>query len=161
MAGSSGRSWRTGQFIASEAALLQERAIIGRLSREELEDRSVYSLRGCHTTGESNHWQALQGRAGGQDSIQPPRLPFYRSKLSLAGSTGKSWRTGQYTATEDDILSKRDILGRLSIEELYDKFVYFTNGGHKIQVESHLGRGQRYTEISHDPLLFGVAHGIF
>jgi hypothetical protein len=33
-----------------EAALLQERAIIGRLSREELEDRSVYSLRGCHTS---------------------------------------------------------------------------------------------------------------
>jgi hypothetical protein len=52
-----------------EAALLQERAIIGRLSREELEDRSVYSLRGCPPTGESYHWQALQGRAGGQVSI--------------------------------------------------------------------------------------------
>jgi hypothetical protein len=36
-----------------EAALLQERAIIGRLSREELEDRSVYSLGGCFAFLES------------------------------------------------------------------------------------------------------------
>ncbi len=49
LAGSPGGSWRTGQYTASEAAILYERAITGRLSREELEDRSVYSLRGCHT----------------------------------------------------------------------------------------------------------------
>ena len=80
-----------------EAALLQERAIIGRLSREELEDRSVDSLRGCPSTGESNHWQALQGRAGGQVSMQPQRLPYFMREQSLAGSPGISWRTGQYS----------------------------------------------------------------
>jgi hypothetical protein len=87
-----------------EAALLQERAIIGRLSREELEDRSVY--------------------------VQPPRLPFYRRELSLAGSPGKSWRTGQYTASEAALLQERAIIGRLSREELEDRSVYSPRGRH-------------------------------
>jgi hypothetical protein len=38
LAGSSGRSWRTGKFTASEAAILHERAITGRLFREKLEE---------------------------------------------------------------------------------------------------------------------------
>jgi hypothetical protein len=118
-----GKNWRIGQYTASEAALLQERAIIGRLSREELEDRSVYSLRGCPSTGEIYHWQALQGRTGGQVSIQPQRLPFYRRELSLAGSPGGSWRTGQCTASEAAILCKRVIIGRFSTEKLKDRSV--------------------------------------
>jgi hypothetical protein len=111
-----------------EAAILHERGIIGRLSREELEDRLVYSVRGCPSTGESDHWQALQGRAGGQVSIQPQRLPFYRREPSLAGSLGKSWRTGKFTASEAALLQERAIIERLSREELEDRSVYSLRG---------------------------------
>jgi hypothetical protein len=71
----------------------------------------------------SDHWQAFQGRAGGQVSIQPQRLPYFMRVKIGRFSTDKLKDRSVSAASEADILQKRDILGRLSIEELEDKLV--------------------------------------